>query len=145
MARSLEDRLNDEPAPGWRPEKGEQIIGTIVEIGEAKGDYAAYPLITIETATGDIAVHAFHTVLRQELESKQPAEGDRIGIRYLGVPDDKDYESYRVVIERATPRATAPAPVAPPARERERFERAPARDPVSAHEAAGGWGDEEPF
>lgn len=105
MARSLEDRLNQEFAPGWRPDAGEQLVGTIVEISSGRGDYGEYPLLVVEKAdgTGDVAVHAFHTVLKSELAAKRPSEGDRIGIKYLGIPAGKKYESYRVVLERKTP------------------------------------------
>lgn len=108
MARSITDRLNDEQAPGWRPDPGEQLVGTIVEISSAHGDYGEYPLIVVEKAdgTGDVAVHAFHTVLKSELAAKRPNEGDVIGIKYLGKVPGKSgntYDSYRVILERKTP------------------------------------------
>lgn len=103
MTRSIEDRLNSESAPGWRPEPGEQLVGTIVEIGTAHGDYGEYPLLVVERTDGtDVSVHAFHTVLKSELASKRPTEGDVIGIKYLGIPAGKKYESYKVVLERNT-------------------------------------------
>lgn len=116
---SIEDRLDRETAPGWKPEVGDQVIGTIVEISERPGtEYGPYQVITIEQADGtEVAVHAFHGVLKNELESKQPTEGDRIGIRYLGKKQGatREYENYRVVLERATPRATStPVTVAAP-------------------------------
>lgn len=151
MTGSLNDRLDREPAPGWRPEPGDKVIGTIVEISEAPGtDFGAYPLITIEQDDGtEIAVHAFHSVLRNELESKQPSEGDRIGIRYAGKVAGKsggrDYESYRVVLERVTPRATdTPAPAAstpaPSVSNGATSPGIPATVPATPD-----WADEEPF
>jgi hypothetical protein len=62
-----------------------------------------YPLLEVETDDGEVvAVHAFHTVLKNELAKKRPDVGDRVGIKYLGTPPGKNYESYRVVIERTT-------------------------------------------
>lgn len=108
MARTLEDRLNQEAAPGWRPEPGEQLVGTIVEISSATGDFGEYPLLVVEKTdgTGDVAVHCFHTVLKSEVAAKRPSEGDKIGIKYLGIPTGKKYESYRVVLDRQTPAAS---------------------------------------
>lgn len=141
---SIEDRLDREPAVGWRPEPGDQVVGTIVEISEAPGtDWGPYPVITIDKAdgTGEVAVHAFHSVLKNEIESKQPTEGDTIGIRYLGKQQGakQSYEGYRVVLERVTPRAAgtpaAPAPVPAAA-------SAPASAPAPSNAS---WADEEPF
>ncbi len=140
---SIEDRLDREPAPGWRPEPGGQVVGKIVEISEAPGtDYGPYPLITVEQDDGtEVAVHAFHSVLKNEIDSKRPTEGDRIGIRYLGKKagsSGRDYEAYRVVIERATPAqhggptTTASTPT-------------PAPVGASPAAAAASWDDEEPF
>lgn len=138
---SIEDRLDREPAPGWRPNPGDQVVGKIVEISEAPGtDFGPYPLITIEQADGtEVAVHAFHSVLKNEIDSKRPTEGDRIGIRYLGkktgTNGGREYEAYRVVIERATPAqhagptTTASTPSAAPA----------------GSGSASSWDDEEPF
>jgi hypothetical protein len=117
---SIEDRLDREPAAGWRPEKGDQVVGTIVEIGEAPGtDWGPYPVLTIDKSdgTGEVAVHAFHSVLKREIEAKQPTEGDKIGIRYLGKAQGakQEYESYRVVLERVTPRSTGTPAAAPAA------------------------------
>jgi len=125
---SIADRLDREHAPGWKPEVGEQVIGTIVEIGEAPGtNWGPYPVLTIERedGTGEVAVHAFHSVLRREIETRQPTEGDKIGIRYLGKKAGvtQEYDSYRVVIERATPRAAGTA----------------------ASAAAGGFGEDDGF
>lgn len=113
MARSLEDRLDAEPAAGWKPEPGASVIGEIVSISTAPGtDWGPYPLIEIEKDDGTaVAVHAFHGVLKGELERLAPNEGDRIGIKYLGKKQGakQTYEVYNVVLERATPRAAATA------------------------------------
>lgn len=97
---SLEDRLDTE-AVGWRPVAGEKLTGVIVDISEGSSDYGTYPLVEISADDGrTVTVHAFHTVLKNELASKKPNVGDRIGIKYVGIPPGKNYETYRVVLER---------------------------------------------
>lgn len=114
MVRSLEDRINAEPAAGWKPEKGDSVIGEIVSISEAPGtNWGPYPLIEIEKDDGTaVAVHAFHGVLKGELERLAPNEGDRIGIKYLGKKQgtNQEYEAYNVALERATPKAVTSTP-----------------------------------
>ncbi len=101
---SLADRLQRGAAPGWRPEVGDAVIGTVVDIDEALSNFGegVYPVITIarDDDSTEVAVHAFHTVLKHEVAKKRPQVGDRIGIKYLGVPQGKKYEAYRVLLER---------------------------------------------
>lgn len=102
---NLEDRLNAPPTKGWKPQPGDMLIGTILEIGTATSTYGEYPLIVVDADGGPVAVHAFHSVLRNELKRLSPSEGDRLGIKYLGrvQGNDQTYESYTVAVERATP------------------------------------------
>lgn len=141
---SIQDRLDREPAPGWKPNPGDQIVGTIVEISEAPGtNWGPYPLLVIEQADGtEVSVHAFHTVLKKEIAAKRPTEGDEIGIRYLGKPSGKDYEAYRVVLDRKTPaRGTDWGAV-----ERQAdAELGTTAQPVTVPSAANDWAGEEPF
>lgn len=100
---SMSDRL-DQEVTAWRPEPGDKIYGKVVDISQNQGDYEPYPLLEIETPDGAmVAIHAFHTVLKSELAKKHPVAGDSIGIKYLGKTAGKDYEGYRVIIDRATP------------------------------------------
>ena len=106
---TIEQRLAAE-SEAWRPQVGETLIGEVVSIGERNSQFGedVYPLLTVRTDEGrELHFHAFHTVARQELASQKPQIGDRIGIRYLGKPDGKKYEHYRIVVERAEP----PAPM----------------------------------
>lgn len=101
---TLEERLSREPE-GWRPSPGDQLIGTVLDIDTRTSDYGegVYPLLLVETTDDKLyAVHAFHTVLKSELARRRPNIGDRIGIRYSGIPDGKKYEHYRVELERPT-------------------------------------------
>ena len=95
-ARSLEDRL-DSTAEAWRPEAGDKIVGTVVDVDSRDGEFGLYPIVTVQTDTGDErAVHAFHTVLKREFAKRQPRPGERIGIKYLG-KHERGYEAYRIV------------------------------------------------
>jgi hypothetical protein len=125
MTRSMEDRLKAPPAKGWQPKAGDMVVGTITKMSMAPGtNWGPYPLIELEPEQGEpVAVHAFHTILRNEIEALQPTEGDRIGILYVGKAANKggvEYENYRVELERVTPRTmgagtSAATPAARPA------------------------------
>lgn len=62
-----------------------------------------YPLLIIEHEDGGrlLGVHAFHTVLWQEVEKQDPQPGDAIGIRYKGRVTRQgapDYESFSLAV-----------------------------------------------
>jgi hypothetical protein len=101
--RSLDDRLASF-AEAWKPEPGDKLIGVVVDLDERDSAYGdePYPIVTVETDDGsELALHAFHTVARNELAKQRPVVGDRIGIAYYGMKDGKSYESYRVIVEKA--------------------------------------------
>lgn len=107
---SIEDRLDREVST-WEPENpGDQVIGTITDIGEWEGDYGVSPTLTIADDNGDEhVVFCSNSVLRRNFERQRPAVGDRVGIRYLGEAVGKSgrsYRNYRFVLDRA---AGAPA------------------------------------
>lgn len=142
MPKSMEERLDQEYAPAWRPEPGGILIGTVTDVDEAPGtDWGPYPVVTIETADGEeFAVHAFHTVLRNEILKLAPVEGDGLGIKYKGKSKTKsgaDVELYAVKIDRKTPRvrAAAGAPAA----------SAPSAPAATAEPSTPDWSSEEPF
>ncbi len=104
---TLKDRLDEDPqsVEGWRPEIGQELIGTIVRMDERQtDDYPdPYPILTIKPIEGDlIAFHAFHTVAKTELAGQEPQVGDEIGIRYLGEEKGArySYHNYRIVVEK---------------------------------------------
>lgn len=85
----------------WRPQPGDTICGPIVKIATAHGwQDRPYPIITLRTATldreQDIAVHAFHEVLRNELAARSPQVGDVLTITFLG-KHPNGYHGYRVI------------------------------------------------
>lgn len=100
---SLEDQLNEENAPAWRPEEGDIIEGKVVSIDQRPaGDYPAYWIVTIEKDDGTReAVHAFHSVLEQELKRIRPQVGHRIAVKYLGKKQGRNYSyaNYKAATE----------------------------------------------
>jgi hypothetical protein len=100
---SLEDQLNEENAPAWRPEEGDVIQGKVVNIDlRPAGDYPAYWIITLEKADGEReAIHAFHSVLAQELQRIRPQVGHMIAVKYLGKKQGRNYSyaNYKAATE----------------------------------------------
>lgn len=105
----LEERLEAGLPEAWRPDKKDDdlLIGEVVDIDVGTSDYGPYPLIVIRQDSGEEkAVHAFHTVLANELTRARPQVGERIGIKYLGEQPTKPgskYKSfigYRVKVDR---------------------------------------------
>ena len=104
--------LNARTAPGWRPAEGDILTGRIVSITRAESEYGAYPRLVIENEYGMVAVHAFHSTLKQGLADLHAAghlaDGALITIAYAGrritnatknLPAEKQirYELYTVL------------------------------------------------
>lgn len=113
MSTDLTDQFEQQYAPGWRPAIHEFIQGHVSSLAERAGyDEKLYPIVVVRTDAGnEVAVHAFHSVLRAKLAEVEPSVGDRIAIRYDGkvqsrTPGHLPYHAYQVVIERA---AASPA------------------------------------
>jgi hypothetical protein len=93
-------------AEAWRPDPGDKLSGEVVELSARAGyDGELYPIVTIRQRDGiELAVHAFHAVLRNELAKLAPQPGQRIAIRYDGQKGGDDgrsrYHSYRVATDR---------------------------------------------
>jgi hypothetical protein len=77
---------------GWRPEPGDTIAGKIVSTDKGWSDFknAFYPILTIQTAEGEISVHCFHQTLLSRLKAMRPKIGDDISITYQGKRETKD-------------------------------------------------------
>lgn len=106
---NLEERLESGNAEAWRPDKedADLLVGEIVDIDRGQSDYEPYPILTVRKEDGsEVAVHAFHTVLKNELIRQQPNIGERIGIKYLGEQKTKpgskfsSFIGYRVKVDR---------------------------------------------
>lgn len=90
----------ENPTNAWIPENpGDQLIGRLIAMDEALSsfDNRPYPVLTIETLTGDdfsktgetITFHAMHRVAHRSIQSLRPARNDIIAIRYLGKVETK--------------------------------------------------------
>jgi hypothetical protein len=98
--RTLAERLDSFPEP-WKPKPGDKLIGEVIDLDERESEYGTYPIVIVASDEGEeLAFHAFRTVARNELAKQRPQVGDRIGIAYHGKPEGRDYELYRIVVER---------------------------------------------
>jgi len=106
---SIEERLESGLPSAWRPDQDDPdlLVGVVQEIEIGTSDYGQYPIIVVRSDAGEEkAVHAFHTVLQNELKRNQPQIGERIGIKYLGDVETKpgskfkSFKGYRVKVER---------------------------------------------
>lgn len=73
-------------APAWRPEPGDTIVGEVtgLRMGNDTG-YGTYPIVVMKREDGTTAsVHAFHTLLREQLKDMGCNIGMRIAISYDG-------------------------------------------------------------
>lgn len=96
----FDSRLESFPE-AWKPKAGAKVIGKVVLVEEREGEYGTYPVLVVRADDGaEIAIHCFHTVLRNELAKLRPAAGDRIGIKYFGKDAAKGYERYRCIVDR---------------------------------------------
>jgi hypothetical protein len=90
--------MSDDFAPGWQPEIDVPLEGNITAISEREGRYGPYKIYTIENDGEEVAVHAFHSVLANELEAVEV--GNQVEITYLGKrptkSGDKTFHAYRV-------------------------------------------------
>jgi hypothetical protein len=94
---NLADSLDKDYADAWRHEVSDKIIGEVVDLSEREGKFGVYPIVTLRQDDGtELAVHAFHDVLANELGRIAPSPGDVIGIRYMGKHPEKGYHQYRV-------------------------------------------------
>jgi hypothetical protein len=103
---SIADRLDKTYAPAWKPEPGEKIIGELISVDERLGyNDEPYPILTLrQNDGGELAVHAFHSVLRNEVGKLNPQLGETIAVKYQGEVAKEGgrgrYHSYRVVVDR---------------------------------------------
>ena len=107
---SLEQRLEFDP-DAWEPEPGDTVTGEVVEVVEYDDGFnegETYPVVSLATSTSPLVgvkVFGSKSVLKRELRRRNPAPGDRLGIKYLG-PKGKpphQYEAFRIVHDRARP------------------------------------------
>ena len=98
------------PVLAWRPrdtkEHPNPLIGRMVSAVMRESEYGLYPVLRIEDESGQLwSVHAFHTVLKNQLKETAPQVGEVVGVIYLGTQQARGsggatYENYRFDVER---------------------------------------------
>ena len=100
---------------GWNPEEMPQLVGTVDDIIPDCdcGGFGTHYILSVSLPHGDgIAVHAFHTTLRSQIEPKikqgRLGIGDLIAISFLGTKPSStkghsDMALYRAVIKPKPP------------------------------------------
>jgi len=101
---------------GWDPMEMPQLVGTLADIVPDCdcGGYGPHTILNIDLPDGSgVAVHAFHTTLRSQIEPKikqgRLGIGDLIAISHLGtkassVKGHNDMNMYRVVTKPQQPK-----------------------------------------
>jgi hypothetical protein len=105
---TLSERLDSFPEP-WKPtEKGEKLVGRLVEVDLRESDYGEpYPILTVESEVDgkEYAWHAFHTMARNAVKKKQPQPGEKVGIVYGGLGEAEQGRNapvrWRLLVERS--------------------------------------------
>jgi hypothetical protein len=102
-------KLDKEFPPGWQPEKeGETITGVFLRLETGFTSFGESRVAVLATDEGERSVWLFHNSLWSEFRRAQPAPGERIAIRYLGMQDVKSpvagrnskFHAYRVAVDR---------------------------------------------
>lgn len=89
----LEELIRIRSAAAWRPSPGDMVDGRVVKLLARESDFGLYPIVVIDT--GDVnyvAVHAFHTILRDALRELKTKPDDELVIVYQGkIQSNKPY------------------------------------------------------
>jgi hypothetical protein len=90
-SKSIEQ--NSDYAQAWSPKPGDSVTGRITAIDARDGGYGEYPIVTIASEAGEVAVHAYHSVLTAELAKLKPEIDEMIAITYRGLKTGRDGRS----------------------------------------------------
>ena len=93
---------DQEYAPFWQPEPGNEIKGRLESVHVMEGKYGATPVVTLKKSDGErIAILVKGTVFREEMAQRRPQPGDELEIKYFGTKAPKDggipYHVYKVL------------------------------------------------
>jgi hypothetical protein len=94
--QTIQDELDRDFAPAWKPAPGDKVVGTVTDLTSRDGEYGTYPIVTLNTGDGEVALHCFHEVLANELARIAPKVGDQLGVKYVGRHPERGYHIYRV-------------------------------------------------
>ncbi len=106
--RDLREALDNAPDEGagiWRPNVGDELIGTVVARDEvvSKMDGKPQPRLVIESEEGSL-FHVFGgaKMLARKILETDPQPGDRVAIRRMpGVPG-KNFHVYKMVVDKSS-------------------------------------------
>jgi hypothetical protein len=73
-------------ATGWRPEVGDQLMGTVLEVKITHSDVSDrdYPIVFVLTPDNNVtAVHCFQTTLFNEVINQRPERGDKFFVKRM--------------------------------------------------------------
>jgi hypothetical protein len=93
--------MNVEYAAGWRPEEGDVLVGTVTSVDLGHSNWGgSYPIITVDPGEGEdaVAVHCFHTGLKQRVMALKPMRGEVIGFQYKGKQPHKTDRTKEVAV-----------------------------------------------
>lgn len=72
-------------APAWLPATGDILTAILAGVRLGESEYGGYPVLIMETPNGDfVSVHAFHTLLVNQLAEIAPSPGDVLTVQYVG-------------------------------------------------------------
>jgi hypothetical protein len=72
-------------APAWLPETGARLTATVAAVRIGSSEYGPYPVVVLESSDGTFySVHAFHTLLQNQLVDIAPKVGDVLTVAYAG-------------------------------------------------------------
>lgn len=119
---SLLETAGEMEFDGWRPEAGDSIMGTVAYVSTGQGNFGEYPMLAVVSRDGEpVMVHAFHTVLRNEIERQDPQTGDKLFLKYRGEGKAKEGQDaphlYTLIVDkrgRAALTTAASLPALPP-------------------------------
>jgi hypothetical protein len=78
-------------ALAWRPSPGDMLDGKVVKLLARESEFGVYPVVVMDTGDATyVAVHAFHTILRDGLRELKAAPGDDLVIMYQGKLESKN-------------------------------------------------------
>lgn len=108
--RALEERVDGDRPESWQPhdpERGhpQRISGILVRVDPGHTVWGEQRIVILRDGDKDWAVWLFHQVLEQEFDRLAPQPGELVAVRYTGTvrrePPQKDYEGFRVEVDRA--------------------------------------------
>jgi hypothetical protein len=82
---SMNEIIKIRSAQAWRPSAGDMVDGTVVKLLARESDFGIYPIVIMDTGEPQyIAIHAFHTILRDALRELKTKPSDELVVVYQG-------------------------------------------------------------